>query len=85
MITNELAIGVASRSTLPVIVVKSALTVISTAVDDAGTSKDELPVSSSRISLAEGSEADAGSKDVGISESRSVAGPTLISVGTESN
>ena len=82
---NELAIAVASRSTLPILVVKSALTAMSPAVGDARTSEGELTVPSSGILLTEGNEADAVNKDVGITESRSAAvAPTLIPVGTGS-
>ena len=85
MDTNELTIAVASRSTMSVLVVNSALTVRSTAVGDAEISKDELVMLSSGILLTEGNEADAVNKAVGNSESRSVAGaPTLMPFGTES-
>lgn len=85
MDTNELAMAVTSISLLLVLVVKSAPTVISIAVGDARTDKGELMMLSSGISLAEGNEPDAVSKDVGISEPRFVAvAPTLTPVGTES-
>lgn len=65
---DELAIAVASRSTLPVLVDKSALTLISTAVGDVRTMKGELTMPSPEVSLTKGNEAaDAVSKGVGSS------------------
>jgi hypothetical protein len=77
-----------SKLVPPTLTVKSELTLISTAVDEAEMTRDGsmTPSPADRASLMEGNEADTVNNDVGISDPRSVAvAPTLIPADMESN